>query len=291
MAVSLMLFGLPAEEYAPLTVRAEALGFEVVWLPDHLVTPLSFAKVYPYTSSGDPGYRPDTPLADVWVTIGYLAAVTSRIRLGSGVFILPLRNPFVTAKAVSMAQALSGGRVLFGVGTGWQREEYEAVGERFDGRGARTDEILAILAKLWSGQPVSHDGPAYHFPPVQLAPAPQAPPIVVGGSNEVALRRAGRLGQGWYGPNEPLEAMLAARERLNRYRSYAGRADEPFDYYVRLVGGLEAENQRRYADAGFEHLVVGLGEVPGYHAGLPLERKLELLAELGERVVDACAQT
>src|SRR5438552_13802002 len=156
MPASLNLFGLPPAEYAPLVVRAEELGFEAIWLADHLITPLEYAATYPYDDSGRPSYRPETPLADVWVTLGHLAALTKNIRLGTGVYILPLRNPFVTARAAMWAQSLSGGRLLFGVGTGWQREEFEVVGEQFDRRGARMDEILAIFEKLWSGGPVAH---------------------------------------------------------------------------------------------------------------------------------------
>src|SRR3954454_5521684 len=128
MKFSMQLFGCGADEYLPLVERAEQLGFECVWLADHVVTPLAFEKKYPYAASGDPGFRPETPLSDVAVTLAYVAARTSRIRLGTGVFVLPMRNPFHVARAWAALQTLSGGRAVLGVGAGWMEEEFDAVG-------------------------------------------------------------------------------------------------------------------------------------------------------------------
>jgi probable F420-dependent oxidoreductase len=282
---SLMFFGLPHNEYAPLARRSEALGFEAVWLSDHLVTPLAFAHTYPYSASGDPGYRADTPLADVWVTLGHLAATTHRIRLGSGVYILPLRNPLVTARAAGMVQSLSGGRLIFGVGAGWQREEFDAAGEVFETRGARTDEILDILPRLWSGAPVEHAGRYYQFPGLQMAPAPPClPPVIVGGASHAALRRTAHYGDGWFSPNWPLDQVRACRDQVEALRGATQRAGEPLTYYVRLFGGVDPDNVRRYADAGFDHLVTGLFSLPGYDPRASLDRKLASLETLASRV-------
>ncbi|MBM3347023.1 MAG: LLM class flavin-dependent oxidoreductase, partial [Betaproteobacteria bacterium] len=154
MKISVRIFGFPLDSYAPIARAAEALGFEALWIPEHLVAPLKFEANYPYRSTGRPSFLPDTPFADPWVMLGHLAAMTRRIKLGVGVFVLPLRNPFVAAKAAGTAQALSNGRILMGVGIGWMREEFDTVGEKFERRGARTDEMLAVMKKLWSGQPV-----------------------------------------------------------------------------------------------------------------------------------------
>ena len=154
-------------------------------------------------------------MLDVWVNAAHLAAHTTTLKIGSGVLVLPLRSPFVTARAVASAQLLSGGRILLGVGTGWLREEFDAVGEDFDGRGRRTDEAIGILRRLWSGEVVEHDGESYSFGPVQFVPAVDPPPVVVGGTSKPALRRAARLGDGWYGPSVPLEQSVAARDAID----------------------------------------------------------------------------
>ncbi len=252
----MQLFGLSAEEYLPLVVRAEQLGFEAVWLADHVVTPMEFDKVYPYNASGDPGFRPETPLIDVAVTLGYLAARTTRIRLGTGVFVLPMRNPFHVARSWAALQNLSRGRVVLGVASGWMREEFEAVGESFPDRGARTDEMLDVLALLWSGEPVEFHGKHFDFGPVHFAGAPRTPvPLVFGGHADPALRRAARRGGGWFGPNLDLDGSLALTRRLDALRAEAGRGGEPFDHYVRLFGDLSPDTVRRYEDCGYEHLV------------------------------------
>jgi probable F420-dependent oxidoreductase len=256
MRFSMQLFGLSAAEYLPLVERAEALGFEAVWLADHVVTPMEFERVYPYAASGDPGFRPETPLIDVAVTLGFLAARTSRIRLGTGVFVLPMRNPFHVARSWAALQNLSGGRAVFGVAAGWMREEFEAVGMSFPDRGGRTDEMLDVLALLWSGEPVEFHGEHFDFGPVHFAGAPETPiPFVFGGHADRALRRAARRGTGWFGPNLDLDGSLALTRRLDALRAEAGRGDEPFDHYVRLFGELSPAAVRRYEDAGYEHLV------------------------------------
>ncbi len=255
MRFSIQLFGLPAEEYPPLVERAEALGFDCVWLADHVVTPMAFEKNYPYAVSGDPGFRPETPLIDVAVTLGYLAARTTRIRLGTGVFVLPMRNPFHVARSFAAVQNLSGGRLVFGVATGWMREEFEAVGENFADRGSRTDEMLDVLALLWTGEPVEYHGKHYDFGPLHFAGAPAVRvPLVFGGHAEAALRRAARRGTGWFGPNLDLPATRALTNRIDELRAADG-IDGPFDHHVRLVGDISPGTVRRYEDAGYADLV------------------------------------
>ncbi|HEV7680364.1 MAG TPA: TIGR03619 family F420-dependent LLM class oxidoreductase [Candidatus Dormibacteraeota bacterium] len=266
MQLSLNLFGLPVEDYGTISMAAERAGYELIWLSDHLVTPVEWEPTYPYSGTGRPGaYSSRTPLADVWSMLGYLAAATSRIGLATGVYILPLRNPFVTARAASTVQLLSGGRLTLGVGSGWLREEFEAVGERFDDRGGRMDEIVDILRKLWSGEPVAHDGAHYRFAAVQMAPPLQPQPaIVVGGLTPPALRRAARVGDGWFGPHCTLDEAVAAREAIESERRRAGRDHLPFTYYVRVADPWGPAEWDALQQAGFEHVSVFPGQlVPG----------------------------
>ncbi|WP_051265520.1 TIGR03619 family F420-dependent LLM class oxidoreductase [Nakamurella lactea] len=255
MQFSVQFFGLPADQYLPLAIRAEQLGFHTLWLADHVVTPLDYDKVYPYNSAGDPGYRAETPLTDVAVTLGFLAGRTERIRLGAGVFVLPMRNPFHVARSFAALQNLSGGRLTLGLGTGWMREEFEAVGVPFRRRGDRTDEMLEVLDLLWSGRPVEYHGKFIDFPSVHFAGAPEQPiPYVFGGHSPAALRRAARVGSGWFGPNLDLAATAELTGQIDAERGRLGRTGD-FTHYVRLVGDLTPETVDRYAGAGFRHLV------------------------------------
>ena len=264
MELSLTVFGLTAELYPELAVQAEASGFEMLWLSDHLITPATFAADYPYSDTGRPGYDSRTILNDVWVLVGHLSAVTSRIRFGSGVFILPLRNPFVTALAVATASRLSKGRVTLGVGSGWMREEFEAVGADFDTRGRRLDECLDVLAGLFTGEEFSYQGSFFDFPPAGIGgPSVADIPVVFGGVSDVVLRRTARRGDGWFGPVCPLEESRATVERLDRLRADGPLAGRPLVHYPRLVGDWSHDNLQRYRDAGFERVVLSGGGVLG----------------------------
>ena len=283
---SLTAFGFRAEEYVPLARAAEREGFEVLWLGDHLISPATYSSDYPYAPGGcGPGHAVETPMLDVWVNVGHLAAATTTLRLASGVLVLPLRNPFVTARAAATAQLLSGGRVLLGVGSGWLREEFDAVGEPFDGRGRRTDEAIDVLRKLWSGEVVDHDGEAYRFGPVRFVPAPEPPiPIVVGGVSKAAIRRAAHRGDGWFGPAVPLAQAVAARDAIAAERTAAGR-DGPFATWARVGVPVDRDEVLRFADAGFDRLVVTGAKLAHQHA--PLQAKLDAFARAAETLRSA----
>lgn len=263
--LSLHLFGLHPEEYLPATELAERAGFEAVWLAEHVATPLSSGSSYPYSRDGQPFYDPDTPLVDVTVAMAYLAARTSTMKFGTGVFVLPLRNPFLVAKAWATLQNFSAGRVMLGIGVGWLREEFEAVGAEFRRRGRRMEEMIEVMNRLWTGQPVAYDGEFYRFEQVQVRPAPDVPvPMVFGGTAPRALERAARLGDGWYGPRQDLSATIDCRDVIERHRRELGKTN-PFVYYARLKGEPVKDEVQRYADTGFEHVV--LQPFSGFVAG------------------------
>ncbi len=278
MQVSLTVFGLDPVDYGELAVDCDAAGVEVLWLSDHLLTPASFAAEYPYSDTGRPGYDTSTTLSDVWVAIGHLAARTTRLRFSPGVLILPLRSPFVTALALATASRLSGGRVLLGVGSGWMREEFEAVGADFDTRGPRLDECLDVVAGLLTGAEFEYHGDFFDFGPAAIGggPVPDVP-LVLGGSSRAALRRLARRGDAWFGPAVGLEESRATVLEIERLRADGPRAAEPVTLYPRLLGPLTRPTMEAYREAGFEHVVVSGG--PLLRDTSPAQRE-DLVADL-----------
>lgn len=278
MRASAFLFGQPLGEYAALARCADELDFESVWVADHLAAPLEFAPNYPYRDTGRPSFVADTPFADPLVLVGQLGAVTRQLLLGVGVLVLPLRNPFVAAKAAATAQLLSGGRMLLGVGVGWMKEEFDAVGEPFARRAARMEEMLAVMRKLWSGEPVEHAGEWYRFAKLQMAPGvPGGLPVLVGGHSEPAVRRAARIADGWCGPPCSLADNQAHRGLIEQELVAAGREVQSFGLWVRTNEAATRDLVSRYRDAGFEHLILTMPLAIDSLAG-----KREWLAEVAD---------
>src|SRR6185369_9789613 len=200
--IGVPLFMLRPEHMARIAIHAETLGFESVWVAEHLVFPTQIQSRYPYSAEGVPPINPATPLLDPLLVLMQVAAVTERIRLGTNVYILPLRHPLVVARMAMTLDLLSNGRLTFGIGLGWLAEEFDAAGVDFATRGARTREYVRALRALWSDSEPSFNGKYVSFGPVKFEPKPVQkphPPIVFGGESEAALRRAAALGDGWYG--------------------------------------------------------------------------------------------
>jgi len=244
---------------ADVAVRAEALGFESVWVAEHLVFPAEIRSRYPYEKEGVPPINPATPLLDPLMVLMQVAARTQRIRLGTNVYILPLRHPIAVARMATTLDVLSGGRLTFGVGLGWMEEEFTAVGIDFGTRAARGREALRALRALWTEEVVSFSGRYVSFAPVRFEPKPVQrphPPILVGGESEAALRRAAALGDGWYGVGHTPDSAATQVQRLRALLAEHGRGEVPFDFTVSHGGGeLAADDVRRYADAGITRVV------------------------------------
>ncbi|TDE19885.1 TIGR03619 family F420-dependent LLM class oxidoreductase [Nonomuraea mesophila] len=215
-----MKFGVPLGLLHPaawkdVAVAADELGFESVWLPEHLVfaTDLSLAG---YPGATAPGIRPGTPLFDAPAYLCWLAAFTSRVRLGTAVQLLALRHPFVSARAFATLDVVSSGRAICGVGAGWYRGEWEAAGIPFGTRGARLDEAIEVVRRLWSEPVIAHSGRFYSFPEVAFEPKPvqRRLPVLAGGESAAALRRAARLCDGWISMPHTIESIRPQLDRL-----------------------------------------------------------------------------
>lgn len=245
----------PLSQLVPLARAADEAGFDAVALPDHVVHPQAIATPYPYTPDGAPRWPPFTPWPDPFVAIGAMASATSRLRFLTSIYVLPLRSPFLVAKAVATAAVLSEGRVVLGVGAGWMREEFELLGQRFEARGRRMDEAIAVLRALWAGGFVEHRGEFYDFAPLEMSPVPPGEvPIWVGGLSEAALRRAARLGDGWVSDLHTLAEVRAIAARLSALRADSERAGRPFAVAAALSDVFTLDGYRRAADAGVTHL-------------------------------------
>jgi probable F420-dependent oxidoreductase len=243
--------------HAAVAEEADRLGFESVWMSEHLVFPIDMSGS-PHPGDDAPPVPATTPVFDAFAALCFLAARTSRVRLGTNVYLLGLRHPFVAARAVATLDVLSGGRAEIGIGAGWLREEWSAAGLDPRTRGRRLDEALAVCKRLWSEPVVEHRGEFFAFPPVAFEPKPLQkpwPPLHVGGESEAALRRAARSADGWYGLAHDACSAAARVRRLRALRREAGREAERFE--VTLGGELRAaDDVKRWEDAGVDRLVV-----------------------------------
>ena len=220
-------------ELPVLARHAEDLGFEGVALGDHLITYETQYQPYDYSKDKVVLWYPETHWPDVWVQIAALAQVTTRLKFTTGVYVLPLRDPFTAAKAISTAAFIAGNRVSVGVGVGWQKDEFELVGQSFADRGRRTDEMLDILPRLMAGEMFDYEGEFYSFPRLQMSPGVTGIPIYIGGVSPAAFRRAARH-DGWIGPAVAMDDLPGYMAALEREREAAGRLGQPFEIMVSL---------------------------------------------------------
>ena len=247
-----------------LARAAEEAGWDGLVVSDHVVHPEKIATPYPYTKDGLPRWQAPTPWPDPWVAIGAMAAVTRRVRFFTGIYVLPMRNPFNVAKAVGTAAVLSGDRVTLGVGVGWMREEFQLLEQPFEQRGPRTDEMIEVLRKLWTQPLVTHKGAHHVIDNAGINPLPIRRPIPVwfGGAAEPVLRRAARIGDGWMPAGRPPDdRMKGYVDQLNGYLAAAGRDRTQFgiDPWI-SIQGLDKDEWRRRVEAwrglGASHLAV-----------------------------------
>jgi probable F420-dependent oxidoreductase len=243
-----------AAQFAQL---AEELGYESLWAVEHVVVPSGYASQYPYSRDGrmPGGETADIPDPLVWLT--YVAAATTRLRVATGVMILPQRNPVVLAKQAATLDVMSGGRLLLGVGVGWLREEFEAIGVPFEERGARTDDYIEALRVLWRDPEPTYHGRFVSFDRANSYPKPVQEggvPIVVGGHSPAAARRAGRLGDGFFPARGNPDLLGPLLDEMRAAAREAGR--DPDAIEVTTGGALDLDGVRRILDLGVSRLVI-----------------------------------
>jgi probable F420-dependent oxidoreductase len=274
-----------AETLAVAASTAERTGFHSLWFAEHVALFDTHLSRYPYSEDGRFPLSGEIGLLDPFAAIAFAAAVTSRIRLGTGVCLVPQRPPLYTAKQVADVDVLSRGRFDFGVGIGWLREEFEALGVPFDDRAQRCREYLAAMRTLWTDPVSQHDGALVRIPALRMFPKPiqkPHPPIVFGGESDAALRRVADLGQGWYGFDllpDQAAARVAVLEKMLTRRGRA-RASVEVSVSPYLKRARDAESLRAYTDAGVDQVIYMVAAQGPDAARTDIER---LAADLGSR--------
>ncbi|MGH9206638.1 MAG: TIGR03619 family F420-dependent LLM class oxidoreductase [Acidimicrobiales bacterium] len=243
--------------FTEVTEAADRLGYESVWLPEHLVLPVEMSSS-PFPGQDHPPVPPDTPVFDALGYLCFLAGRTSRVRLGTHVYNLALRHPFVAARAVQTLDVASGGRAEIGIGAGWLAQEWLAAGLDFATRGRRLDEALGVCQRLWSEEVIEHHGEFFDFGPVRFDPKPPQrpwPALHIGGESTAALGRAARIGDGWLGMNHTMETISRPIGALSELRKRHGRQDAPFE--VTVGGPVDSPRDvARWEEAGVQRLIV-----------------------------------
>ena len=279
----LSTFMTPVAELLALAPVAEDSGWDAISFSDHIVHPEQISTPYPYTEDGTRRWEAFTDWPDPMVMAAALAAVTRRIRLTNNLFVLPVRNPFLVAKAAGTVAVLSGNRLTLAIGIGWSRDEFELMQQDFHTRGRRADEMVEIMRKLWSGKMVEHQGRHYRFGRLEMNPAPSAqPPLWVGGISDAALRRAARLGDGWVSDWQSGDEITACIEQVQAYRREAVR-DDAFDVMATPSDVFDLDGYRRLEKKGVTHILF-----QPYAFDASLEDKKQALRDFAAKTISRC---
>jgi probable F420-dependent oxidoreductase len=271
----------------PVAMAAERLGFASIWAPEHVILLEQYVSKYPY-SAGEFPLPTDTPFADPFTTLAFAAACTSKIRIATGICLVPEHNPLVLAKTVATLDRLSQGRLILGVGIGWLAEEFQALGISFERRAQRTREYIDVMRKLWSEPKSAFHGEFMSFPQVQSFPKPYGAtvPIWFGGETPPALRRVAEYGDGWIGFNLSPDEAAAKIKRIEQILAASGRQRSSVHLAVSpYAKPITPDDLKRYRDAGADEVVLlSLG------APTSVQQTLERMQEIARDFVEPAAK-
>jgi len=242
---------------AHLAQKAEECGFESLWTVEHVVIPQGFQTPYPYSKDGKIPGGEDVAIPDPLLPLGFVAALTKKIRLATGVMILPQRHPLYVAKEMATLDLLSGGRTILGIGSGWLKEEFDALGLDFHVRGARTDEAIKVLRAAWCENPSSFHGKHFNFGPLMSFPKPaqtKGIPVHIGGHSPAAARRAGRLGDGFFPALGEIPKLKELFAIMSAEAQKAGR--DPDAIELSCMGRTSVDSVKALQDIGIARMVV-----------------------------------
>jgi probable F420-dependent oxidoreductase len=245
---------LNTREIIEIAKAADELGYDGIGIPDHVVNVETLQTPYPYTKDGERRWQPFTDWPDPWVLAGALAQVTTRLRFVNTVYIPAMRNPYSAAKAIGTAAVLASGRIELGIGVGWCREEFALMGEQFQARGKRTDEMIELMRALWAPGWTEFDGEFYRTPRLEMQPTPPPIPVYVGGLSDAALRRAAR-NDGWIGDLIKSEQAIEAVGKLRELRLEKGLTMQDFTILTPLTDAFTTADYQRVEDAGVTGII------------------------------------
>ena len=274
-----------ADDYIRVAQKAEELGYHSLWLGDHIVIPEKIEAAYPYSADGAAGFPRRAPFPDPFVLLGGLALATSRILLGTSVIVIPYRNPLAVAKAVATVDLLSHGRFQFGVGVGWLKEEFDALGEDFTRRARQTREYLHIMKAVWQAEPASFSGEFLTFSDIHNVPLPVQkphPPIIFGGESLPALKRVADLGDGWQPGTASLKVLSKSVPQLQALMTERGR-----DYADLSVSALSAAGPLLRKPEVIPQLgELGVRELILFMTAADTQKTLAVIEEFAEKMMD-----
>lgn len=273
-----------AEKQLTIAQKAEALGFDSIWLPDHVVIPTTIKSRYPYNDTGEFPMPADQGFLEPLATMGVLAGATKRVRIGTWVLVLPHRNPIVTAKMFATLDVLSGGRMILGAGIGWMEEEISLLGAPFKQRSALSDEYLRAMRELWTNPNPRFEGKYVQFNGIKCEPKPlQKPfPLWIGGHSPRAMRRIAELGDGWVSVPKSFAGFKETYEELQKAAAKAGRDMKSIQISIgpAYIGSVDQyiEEMKKYTALGFDTFLAPVG-----FWGTDLQNTLNVMEEFARK--------
>ncbi|HCS25960.1 MAG TPA: LLM class F420-dependent oxidoreductase [Spongiibacteraceae bacterium] len=267
---------------------ADDCGWEAMSFSDHVVHPESIDTPYPYTDDGTRRWEAFTDWPDPFVMAGALSTITKRLKFTNNIFVLPMRNPFLVAKAISTAAIISDNRIIPAIGVGWSKDEFELMQQDFHTRGKRADEMVEVMRLLWSGEMVEYQGKHYQFGKLEMNPAPSAHiPIWVGGISDAAMKRAARLGDGWVTDLQTSEEIIACINKVKQYRKEYGREHLPFSVMATPSDAFTVDGYKKLEDAGVTHILTM--PWPFYHGETDdIDKKIDGVKRYADDIIVNC---
>lgn len=252
----------PTEQYVPLTLAAEEVGFDGITMPDSICYPKEATSQYPYNADGSREFLEAVPFVEPFLLASHLAAVSKNLQFTTSVMKLAIRQPVIVAKQLSSLAALSGNRFKFGVGISPWEEDFDIAQIPWAKRGKRMNEMVEIVRGLMSGEYFGFKGEVFDIPEVKLNPVPtQGVPILIGGHSEAALKRAARLGDGWIAAGADYEGLQTMIMRINELRKEYGRDHLPFEFSVAGQDAYSADGIKRLQDLGVTEVTLAFRNI------------------------------
>jgi probable F420-dependent oxidoreductase len=280
MKIGARLYGSDKAEFVETAIRAEELGYDSLWRGDHIVLPAVLDNEgFPYAPTGDSAMETRAKVLDPLLVFAHLAAVTSRVRLATGIYILPLRHPLAVAKLLTTLDVLSDGRLTFGLGIGWLQVEFELMGFDYAERHGRTREAIEIMRAVWTKDEASFEGEYYRFPPVHFEPKPvqASPPIVVGAYSKRGMRLTAELADGWYGRQHTIDEAREIVRNLDELRRRHGAGRPPLEVTLRIDPEMNVDLLPAYEEAGVDRVVLETGSYS--YGALATREQIERFAD------------